>query len=191
EALDEGPHPGKPWQCFGAVWPWWKTCDGLFEQNACAVGVAGLEVTLSGFDASLPRSWVVRSGEPTRPFPELRCALWRPARPRSPGCVVERRGNLRVGTGRGESKMPCAFVGLVDDLREPGVQRTLLGSGRLGVDDRSKQRMREGDPPTAFLENPRFARAVEAGCRHRLSGGGRNDRHRRPGQRRHHAHDLA
>ena len=51
--------------------------------------------------------------------------------------------------------MSGAFVRILDNLRQPGVQLTPLGGRYLGVDDRSEQRVGKGDPIACHLQDSR------------------------------------
>jgi len=169
----------------------WKPGDDVLEQNARPIGVARLEVALGGLGRPPPACGVGGGRQPTRPLPELGRALRGAARPGPPGSLLQRCRDLRIGIGRGEGEVPGAFVGIVDDLRQPGVERAPRRRRRLGIDDRSEERVREPDPLARHLDDSRGLRLLKRGRPALATCRLLNELDRRAREGRDHERDLA
>ena len=79
--------------------------------------------------------------------------------------VLQRRGDLLVGSRGGEREVARSLLGVRDELREPGVHPAPLGARRRRIDGGSVQRVRERHAATVDVQQPRAIGGVQAGRR--------------------------
>ncbi len=126
----------------------------LLEQRSSPCRRSRTEVVIGRrAEASQPRRRIVGRCEPDRDLGELRRGGRGTARTCGGRCLVERRGDLRVRSGRRRAEVPPALLGVADDLGQPTVHVRSLLRRRRAVVRRREQRVRESQPRAVRLDH--------------------------------------
>ena len=97
----------------------------------------------------------IRVPEVQRNLEQLRRVGRGAARTRRGGACLERRDDLGLGDDTGETEVPRALLGVVDNAREVPVRDSALGRRRSRVDARGQQRMCESHAAELNLHDAR------------------------------------
>jgi hypothetical protein len=144
EALAVCAHPAEAGQDLRPLPSRRRLGGELLQQGACPLGVAAVEVALGRLDAAPARVVAgVGRGQPAGLLPQHGRGVGRAAGPRAAGGLVERGGDLGVGLLHGQRQVPPAFLGVVQDRGETGVQRPLARRRELREQHRREQRVRD------------------------------------------------
>src|SRR5262245_5128502 len=168
-ALPEGADPREPVERTGTVAPGRGGGDDLFQQRACTLRLARLEVILGGLDPPSARvAGEVGRRQAASLLPQRRRSIWGSAGAGSAGGLVQFGCELGIRPGSRENEMPGALLRIVEHRRKASVQLATLRARYTGVQNGCEERMSEPHPLAVRLEHacidPLIESGVGAGC---------------------------